>query len=89
MSYFKINKHIFWIVLPSQAPACSFHPLSNEEKLRQKRPLHPSKNPCLIHITVLILHIQIKAKGNELKELQKVSKTSILDSILYEKVIYI
>ena len=90
MSYFKINKHICWIVLPSQAPACSFHPLSNEEKLRQKRPLHPSKNPCLIHITVHILHTQIKAKGNELKlGAAKVSKTSILDSILHEKVIYI
>ena len=76
MSYFKINKYICWIVLPSQAPACSFHPLSNEEKLRQKRPLHPSKNPCLIHITVHILHIQIKAKGNELKlGAAKVSKT--------------
>ena len=50
----------------------------------------PLKNPCLIHITVHILHTQIKAKGNKLKlGAAKVSKTSILDSILYEKVIYI
>ena len=43
MSYFKINKQICRIVLPSQAPACSFHPLSNEEKLDRSALYIPPK----------------------------------------------
>ena len=91
MSYFKINKHICWIVLPSQAPACiAFTPFLMKKNCDRSALYIPLKNPCLIHITVHIHHIQIKAKGNELKlGAAKVSKTSILDSILYEKVIYI